>query len=297
MNNIPYTYYLEWASGIKYYGVRYAKNCKPEDLWVKYKSSSKYVKGYVRQFGEPIKTEVRRTFHGPNRIEIAISWEKRVLDKLDAAHRDDYLNKRNSKCINCMDLVIKENRRLTDLMPETKKRRSLSALKRESNPIYRSNRLTKAFSKDAIEKRKLSVAITNQLPEIKEKRSRISIEINNRPEILLANTTRLLGVTWEERIGEEAALLFKKKMSELKKEWHKNHPYAGERTGLHSPCADLTIYTWGNKLTNQIVKLTRVEFCEQYGIDNTNLQRIIKNKEKRTVHGRPYSIQGWILIN
>lgn len=297
MNNVPYTYYLEWASGMKYYGVRYAKNCKPEDLWVKYKTSSKYVKDYVKQFGEPIKTEVRKTFYGTNRIEMSISWEKRVLDKLDAAHRDDYLNKRNSKCINCMDLIIKENRRLTDLMPETKEKRSISALKREADPIKRNNRLSKAFSKDAIDKRKLSVAITNQLPETKEKRSKSSIEINSRPEILLANKTRLLGVTWEERIGDEAASLFKKKMSELKKEWHKNHPYTGERTGLNSPCADLTIYTWCNKSTNQIVKLTRVEFCEQYGIDNKNLQRIIKNKEKRTVHGRPYSIQGWILIN
>jgi hypothetical protein len=245
MNNVPYTYYLEWASGMKYYGVRYAKNCKPEDLWVRYKTSSKYVKDYVKQFGEPIKTEVRKTFYGTNRIEMSISWEKRVLDKLDAAHRDDYLNKRNSKCINCMDLIIKENRRLTDLMPETKEKRSISALKREADPIKRNNRLSKAFSKDAIDKRKLSVAITNQLPEIKEKRSKSSSEINKRPEVIKANSEK--------------------------------------NSGLNNARAIKEIFTFRNKVTGEIKNATCYEmtqFLRTQGIKFAHASNLVRKQTK-----------------
>lgn len=32
--NIPYTYRIKWSNtGMSYYGVRYANDCKPDDLW------------------------------------------------------------------------------------------------------------------------------------------------------------------------------------------------------------------------------------------------------------------------
>lgn len=54
MLNIPYTYLIGWSNQNKwYYGVRTAKNCHPGDLWTTYFTSSKYVKQFITQYGEP----------------------------------------------------------------------------------------------------------------------------------------------------------------------------------------------------------------------------------------------------
>lgn len=50
----PYTYHIAWTSIDKhYYGVRYAKNCHPSDLWQTYFTSSKHVKNTRERYGEP----------------------------------------------------------------------------------------------------------------------------------------------------------------------------------------------------------------------------------------------------
>ena len=86
----PYTYLLTWEStGVKYYGVRYAKNCSPADLWVKYFTSSKQVAAYRKVFGDPDIIEIRRTFTNAKDARL---WEHKVLSKLGAANRWDYLN-------------------------------------------------------------------------------------------------------------------------------------------------------------------------------------------------------------
>src|ERR1035437_6994954 len=101
--NTPYTYYLEWTTGMKYYGVQYWKRCKPSDLWNPYKTSSKYVKNYILIYGDPIIIEVRKVFTGESRIINALAWEQRVLKRIGAKSRSDYLNKRDYKGINCYD--------------------------------------------------------------------------------------------------------------------------------------------------------------------------------------------------
>jgi hypothetical protein len=59
---IPYTYVIGWSSLQKYYyGVRYAKNCNPLDLWVSYFTSSKRVAHYREKFGEPDIIQIRKT--------------------------------------------------------------------------------------------------------------------------------------------------------------------------------------------------------------------------------------------
>lgn len=219
------------------------------------------------------------------------------MNKLNVAFRDDYLNKRNNKAINYNDPDISEKRKVTESLPNIKEKRKRIALEREADPIKKANRLNKAFSKEAIDKRKKSLAITNQLPEVHKKRSNASKKINSKPEILEANKIRYLGVTWEERIGNIKAAEYKAKMSALKKEWHRNNPYRGERTGLNSPCADQTLYVWEHIHTGIREVLTRVEFCTKYKINNQNLQRILNNKGKINARGKPYSIQGWRLLD
>lgn len=45
-----YTYLIGWSEyDIWYYGVRYAKGCNPADLWVKYFTSSKFVREFREQ--------------------------------------------------------------------------------------------------------------------------------------------------------------------------------------------------------------------------------------------------------
>jgi len=99
-NNIPYTYRLIWTkTGAKYYGVRFSATCNPEDLWVTYFTSSKYVKEYVEQYGEPDIKEIRKTFIGQNRVAEARNWEHKVLTRLKATTRTDYLNRSDGKSI------------------------------------------------------------------------------------------------------------------------------------------------------------------------------------------------------
>lgn len=98
--NTPYTYRIGWAqTGMNYYGVRYAKNCRPSDLFVSYFTSSKHVKNYIKQHGIPDIIEIRKIFTSETRIVDAQTYEHRVLKKLKASARPDYLNRTDNKSI------------------------------------------------------------------------------------------------------------------------------------------------------------------------------------------------------
>jgi len=93
----PYTYLIKWSStGMKYYGVRYAKECNPTELWNTYFTSSKYVKEYRNKFGEPDIIEIRMKFDSESK---AREWEHKVLRRLQVILREDYLNKTDNKAI------------------------------------------------------------------------------------------------------------------------------------------------------------------------------------------------------
>lgn len=87
----PYTYLIGWSSLNKwYYGVRYAKNCNPKDLWVTYFTSSLEVKKFRELYGEPDIVKVRKIFNNPKDAKI---WEDRVLIKV-SKYSDMWLNRR-----------------------------------------------------------------------------------------------------------------------------------------------------------------------------------------------------------
>lgn len=87
---IPYTYIIGWKTHNKYYyGVRYAKNCHPSDLWKAYFTSSRHVKSFREQHGEPDVIEVRKIF---NSVEKAKLWEEKVLKRLKVSENDVWLN-------------------------------------------------------------------------------------------------------------------------------------------------------------------------------------------------------------
>lgn len=77
-----------------YYGVRYAKNCHPTDLWQRYFTSSITVKELRKTLGEPDIIQVRHTFTSKER---AIIWETRVLRTMKVVQRSDFLNKNDAQ--------------------------------------------------------------------------------------------------------------------------------------------------------------------------------------------------------
>jgi hypothetical protein len=92
MIHIPYTYLITHIpSGMKYYGVRYAKNCSPEDLWKTYFTSSTKIKKLIEKDGKnAFVAQIRKTFTND---KDAILWETRVLTKLKIPYNTRYLNK------------------------------------------------------------------------------------------------------------------------------------------------------------------------------------------------------------
>lgn len=90
----PYTYLIGWSQlGKYYYGVRYAKNCHPDDLWQSYFTSSKNVKKFAAKHGNPDLIIIRRTFESANS---AMIWENKVLKRLDARNHPKMLNATNN---------------------------------------------------------------------------------------------------------------------------------------------------------------------------------------------------------
>lgn len=101
MSFTPYTYLLGWSvTGMKYYGVRYAKGCDPTDLWNPYKTSSKYVKEYESIHGRPDIIQIRKIFTSVNEARL---WEHTILRRLKASKRDDYLNRTDNHSISPED--------------------------------------------------------------------------------------------------------------------------------------------------------------------------------------------------
>ena len=50
----PYTYFIRWNDlNLNYYGRRTAKGCHPEEFFISYFTSSKYVKQTIDEFGMP----------------------------------------------------------------------------------------------------------------------------------------------------------------------------------------------------------------------------------------------------
>jgi Putative endonuclease segE, GIY-YIG domain/NUMOD3 motif len=88
---IPFTYLVKHIPTNKYYyGVKFKKGCHPNDLWTKYFTSSKKVKGLIKKYGKKsFQFEIRKTFKTQKQ---AREWEHKVLRRLKVIYRDDFLN-------------------------------------------------------------------------------------------------------------------------------------------------------------------------------------------------------------
>ena len=95
---IPFTYLVKHIPTNKYYyGVRFRKKCHPYDLWTKYFTSSKKVKGLIRRYGKKsFQFEIRKTF---KTAQQAMAWEFKVLRRMKVVERKDFLNQSDNKRI------------------------------------------------------------------------------------------------------------------------------------------------------------------------------------------------------
>ena len=93
----PYTYLIGWSKLEKYYyGVRFAKNCSPNDLWKTYFTSSKHIKQFRKINGEPDIIQVRKIFADK---DSARAWESKLLLRIDVLNNGKFLNKTNNVSI------------------------------------------------------------------------------------------------------------------------------------------------------------------------------------------------------
>jgi hypothetical protein len=95
---IPFTYLVKhMPTNRYYYGVRFRKKCHPNDLWTKYFTSSKKVKGLIKRYGKKsFQFEIRKTF---KTAQQAMAWEFKVLRRMKVVGRKDFLNQSDNKRI------------------------------------------------------------------------------------------------------------------------------------------------------------------------------------------------------
>ena len=104
---MAYTYLIGWTKYNKwYYGVRFSKNCKSEELWKNYFTSSKHVKQFRSDNGEPDIIQIRKTFSDKYK---AINWENTVLKRMNVVLDSKWLNKTDNKSI-CPIAAAKANK-------------------------------------------------------------------------------------------------------------------------------------------------------------------------------------------
>lgn len=151
----PFTYLLKFKPTNQfYYGVKFAKNCHPDDLFKTYFSSSKVVNKLIKDFGkEAFDFEIRKTF---KTAKAAIAWEKTVLSRMKVLKSNKWLNLNISAAISA----------------ETVKKVSLMKYGVE-NP-FQAEEIKEKIKNTNLEN--LGVEYPTQSPEILEKQRTTNIE-------------------------------------------------------------------------------------------------------------------------
>jgi hypothetical protein len=91
MGTVYYTYLIGWSEKNRwYYGCRYGKKCNPAELWKTYFTSSKHVKNFRENNGEPDVIQIRKIF---NDSKSCRDWEHKVLRRMKVTRNDKFLNK------------------------------------------------------------------------------------------------------------------------------------------------------------------------------------------------------------
>lgn len=89
----PYTYFIRWNDlNLNYYGRRTAKGCRPEEFFITYFTSSKYVLDVISEYGMPDIIKIHKIFSD---IESCRIQEEQFLTRVNASKSLDWLNQTN----------------------------------------------------------------------------------------------------------------------------------------------------------------------------------------------------------
>lgn len=89
---IPYVYLIGWKELDTWYGgSEYKEKAHPDNLWKTYFTSSKHVKAFRLEHGEPDHFEIIKEF--PDDPSGAIEYEKQYLIENDAIKKPNWLNR------------------------------------------------------------------------------------------------------------------------------------------------------------------------------------------------------------
>jgi hypothetical protein len=199
--NTPYTYRIGWSkTGMNYYGVRYAADCHPSDLFVTYFTSSTYVADYIKEHGNPDIIEVRKTFTGEDRVAKAKNIEGRMLVRLNAAKRDDYLNKRDGNGQWSDEIAIKHRQATKDAM---------------NDPIIKEKHIA-ALNEPSIKKKHLDACVAAQnRPEVKARNSESQAKAWKNPEVRAAHERAINSQKYQDFLASRTGPLSPNYKSEL----------------------------------------------------------------------------------
>lgn len=93
LDRTPYTYFIRWNElNLNYYGRRTAKGCHPEEFFITYFTSSKYVSDIISEYGIPDTIKIHKIFSDVDSCKIQ---EEKFLNRVNAAKSLDWLNQKN----------------------------------------------------------------------------------------------------------------------------------------------------------------------------------------------------------
>ena len=94
---MQYTYLIGWSKLDRwYFGLRYKKNCSLNDLWKTYFTSSKYVRKFRIENGEPDIIQIRTIFQDADK---ARQWEHKILRRMKVIKKEKWLNRTDNRAI------------------------------------------------------------------------------------------------------------------------------------------------------------------------------------------------------
>lgn len=164
-----YTYIIGWQFHNKrYYGVRMANKCSPEeDLWVNYYTSSNIVKLFREEHGEPDIIVIDKTFDSR---EEASKYESNFLKHNDCVYSDEWLNAANWPIIDNRS----EKNGMYGKTHSEKTRQKMSAIHKGKTPWNKGKK--GIYSEETLQKISTARTGTKTSPETLQKLSIISKE-------------------------------------------------------------------------------------------------------------------------
>ena len=136
----PYVYRLtDKENGKIYIGVRFAKNCNPNDLGVSYFTSSKIVQPIFQSNPDRFEKQIIVC----SDMDYVIKVEKTLIDIYNAVFSDNYYNRTNNKAIHPDDIragAIKEhNKRSPELKAYIVKKMHEKTTKEHRSKLAKAN--------------------------------------------------------------------------------------------------------------------------------------------------------------